>query len=264
MVEVKDLFKSFKDTIALNGVSLEISGGIHLIIGPNGAGKTTLLKCVMGILKPDSGNIRIFGKPPRSVKNRMAFLDEMRRPIRKFRVKDYEEIMPLLYPRWNRKLFWEISAKLSLRRSKLVENLSAGTKAMFFLSLVVSSGADVLILDEPTQNLDPVKIKEIEDIIKSESSGKIVLMSSHHLEEVERVAESFSIIDRGMVIYSDNLESAGKSHRVVFQSEITQLDEVIGRVEENQYLVKTTSDKGRAPSLREIALAYLNLSKTGN
>ncbi len=89
-------------------------------------------------------------------------------------------------------------------------------------------------------------------------------MSSHHLEEVERVAESFSIIDRGMVIYSDNLESAGKSHRVVFQSEITQLDEVIGRVEENQYLVKTTSDKGRAPSLREIALAYLNLSKTGN
>lgn len=261
MIEVEDLFKSFKDTVALNGVNLKVSEEVHLIIGPNGAGKTTLLKCVMGILRPDSGNIRVFGKPPSSAKNRMAFLNEARKPIRRFRVRDYEEIMPLLYPNWNRKLFWEISSNLSLRRSKLVENMSAGMKAMFFLSLVISSGADVLILDEPTQNLDPVKVKEIEDIIKGETSGKIVLMSSHHLEEVENIADSFSIINRGRVIYSESLENAKADHRVVLQSEITQLDKVIGKVEENYYLVKTSSDRGRAPSLREIALAYLNPSK---
>ncbi len=264
MIEVKDLFKSFKDTVALNGVNLKVSEEIHLVIGPNGAGKTTLLKCIMGILRPDSGKIRVFGKPPLSVKNRMAFLNEMRKPIRKFRVKDYEEIMPILYPKWNRKLFWEISARLSLKRSKYVESMSAGIKTMFFLSLIISSGADVLILDEPTQNLDPLKVKEIENFIRNESSGKTVIMSSHHLEEVENIADSFSIIDNGKVIYSESVRNAKESHRVVSQSEIIQLDEIVGKIEDNYYLVKTNSDKGREPSLREIVIAYLNLSKIGS
>lgn len=260
LLEVKDLFKSFEDSIALNGVSLEISKGIHLIIGPNGAGKTSLLKCVMGILKPDSGKIRVFGKSPHLVKNRMAFLSETRKPLRKFRVKDYEEIMPLLYPRWNRKLFWEISAKLSLKRGKRVENMSAGMRTMFLLSLVISSGADLLLLDEPTQNLDPSKVKEVENLIRKEASNKIVLISSHHLEEVENIAESFSIINRGEIVYSDDLKSAKENHRVVFQNEITQLDEVIGKIEGNTYLIKTSTDRGRFPSLREITLAYLSSS----
>ncbi len=256
MVRVENLSKVFRDVIALSSVSFEIDEGIAILVGPNGAGKTTTLRCISGSLRPDSGYVEIFGKRPNEVKERMAFLSESRRSFRKMKVEDYEELLPLLYPRWNARLFREFLAHFSIERSRRIDELSAGMKTLFHLSVVLSSGADLMLLDEPTQNLDPVKVSEFEKILRDISKEKIVLISTHHVEEVESLADRMIVIVGGKVIYEADVDEAKDTHRIVPASLIEDGDEVIEKVD-GEFLVRTEDDKGRYPKLREIVLAYL-------
>ncbi len=256
MVEVLEISKSFSDVVALAGVTFTADRGVNVIIGPNGAGKTTTLRCISGVVSPDSGSVKIFGKDPGRIKERIAVLSEDRRILRRMKVKDYEQLLPLLYPNWNGKLFKKFLAHFSIRRDQNLDTLSAGMRTVFLLSVLIASGADVLILDEPTQHLDPVKVNELETLLRELGTDKILIVASHHLEEVEGFADRFVILNEGRVVYSDDIDSAKEKHRIVAQNQIGEYDEVIGFVESG-WLVKTEEDKGRYPSLREIVLAYL-------
>ena len=256
MIRVSNLSKSYSDVVAVADVSFTMEEGVNVIIGPNGAGKTTTLKCLAGITTPDSGRVEIFGKSVWKVREEIAFLDETRKVFRRFRVKDYEQMMPLLYRKWDGKLFKRLLAHFSIGREKRVEKLSAGIKTLFLFSVVVSSGARILILDEPTQHLDVMRVGEVQQMLKELGQDHIVVVASHHMEEVENFADRFVIINEGRVIYKDEIDSAKEKHRVVSQSEISEYDEVIHSVESG-WLVRTNEDKGRYPSLREIVLAYL-------
>ncbi len=260
MIKVSNISKSFPDVVALADVSFVMNRGVNVIVGPNGAGKTTTLKCLAGVMNPDSGIIEIFGKSVWKVKKEIAFLDENRRVFRKFKVRDYEQMLPLLYENWDERLFKKLLAHFSIGGERRVEKLSAGIKTLFLFSVVASSGAKVLILDEPTQHLDPMRVSDVQEILKELGQDRVVVIASHHMEEVESFADRFVIINKGRVLYQDEIDVAKEKHRVVSQSEIGQYDEVI-QVVESGWLVRTDEDKGRYPSLREITLAYLKRDK---
>lgn len=260
MIRVSNITKSFSDVVALADVSFVMNTGVNVIIGPNGAGKTTTLKCLAGVITPDSGNIEIFGKSVKEAKKEIAFLDENRRVFRKFKVKDYEHIIPLLYRNWDEKLFKKLLAHFSIGRERRVEKLSAGIRTLFLISMVISTGAKVLILDEPTQHLDPININDVQKMLKELGQDRVVVIASHHMEEVESFADRFVIISKGRVLYQDEIDLAKEKHRVVSQNEISECDEVIQAVDSG-WLVRTDKDKGRYPSLREIVLAYLKKSE---
>lgn len=261
MIVVSRVSKSFSDVVALADVSFEMKKGVNVLIGPNGAGKTTTLKCIAGIIKPDSGSIRIFEKPPEKVKERIAFLSEDRRGISRLKVKDYEQLMALLYPTWDGRLLRKLLSHFQIPRQKAFDALSAGLKTLLLFSVAISSGADVLLFDEPTQHLDPVKISDIQSLIRELGEEKIIVLSTHHLEEVESFADRMFVINEGRVIYYDDVDHAKETHRVVQQNEISESDEIIHAVESG-WLIRTEKDKGRYPSLREIVLAYLKKSSS--
>ncbi|MCD6449552.1 MAG: ABC transporter ATP-binding protein [Thermotogaceae bacterium] len=263
MIKIEKISKTFSDVVAISEVNFELEKGVNLLIGPNGAGKTTTLKCIGCIIQPDTGSITVFDKNPCLVKERIAFLSEDRKILRKMRVKDYMELLPLLYSKWDNRTFKKLLNHFSIPLNKPLDKLSAGMRTLFLLTCAISSSADVLLLDEPTQHLDPVKVAEIQNIIREIALDKIVVISTHHLEEAENFADRFVLINEGRVIYHDDVDSAKESHRVIQQNELTESDEVIGKIESG-WLVKTDADKGRYPSLREIALVYLTKGRLRN
>lgn len=260
MVEVKSLRKSYEDVVAVADVSFVAGKGVTVLIGPNGAGKTTTLKCIAGIVRPDGGKISIFGKKISEVKDDIFLLPEDRKVFRKLRISDYEKLLSLIYPNWDTKLFGKLLAHFSIPRNRKMEELSAGMKTQLLMAVAYSSGANLVLLDEPTQHLDPVKVNEIETMIRHMGEERVVIVSSHHLEEVEYFSDEFVLINEGRVIYADSIDGAKEKHRVVPQDTVTDEDEIIGLLE-GGILVRTEEEKGRHPRLREIVLAYLSRGK---
>jgi len=258
-VEVKNLGKKFGSVVAIVDVSFEVEDGIFVLIGPNGAGKTTTLRCLSGEIAPDMGEIKVFGKKVEEVKEKIAVLREDRRVFSNMKVKDYEELYSLIYPKWNPILFRRLVLHFNIPGDQPVEKFSAGMKTLFLLSLVISSGAELLLLDEPTQGLDPMKKEEVMKILREAGEERVLIVASHHLEEIEMLADNFAIINEGKVVYRDNLDNAKEKHRIIQASELTEEDEIIGVLEDGM-LVKTERDVGRYSRFREIVLSYIERS----
>ncbi len=259
MIKVTNLSKKFGGKQVLSNVNFEVSkGSIFALVGRNGAGKTTTLRCIVGAIRPDYGSIELFGKPISSrVKERIAVVTEERLTFRNFTAENYARFWSQLYPTWSEQIFEEFSEKYNFDLSQKVETFSIGMKTLFFLSLAISSQADLLVLDEPTQHLDPTIRFEIIDTIKSYANfEKTVLISSHEIYEIEEYATHIGIIKEGRVVYTDSIDSAKENHRIVESNVAIADGQVIGLVGSN-ILVKTNKDIGRFPKLNEIVVGYL-------
>jgi ABC-2 type transport system ATP-binding protein len=216
ILETKGLTKKFKDQIAVNNVSLSIrENSVFGLLGPNGAGKSTILKMVTGIMKPSSGEI-LFENHPWSRKD----------------LKDIGALIenPAIYPNLtaieNLKLACtlyglsdarakEVLNIVDLKKAdkKKIKNFSMGMKQRLGLGIAIINKPKLLILDEPTNGLDPIGIEELRELIRSfPSQGMTVILSSHILSEVAQVADEIGIISNGIIGYSgkidkkDNLE----------------------------------------------------------
>ncbi len=260
MINLTNVKKQFKDKQVLVDINLKINKGeIFALIGPNGAGKTTTLRLIGGQINPTSGNIEILGtKNPEDIKDKIAILNEERSVFPNFKVGDYRTIYKLLYPSFDEKLFNDILVHYSLSLGENVSKLSAGTKTMLFLALSMASGAQILLLDEPTHNLDPMKKDEVLKLIRNFSQHRevTILISSHEIYELEEIITSFAVIREGKILYQDTLDNAKEHHRVVDRGETIPEGEVIAHLE-NEILVKTEKDVGRYPTLKEIIIGYL-------
>lgn len=216
ILEIKGLTKKFKTQTAVNNVSLSIrKNSIFGLLGPNGAGKSTTLKMITGIMKPSSGEI-LFENNSWSRKN----------------LKDIGALIesPAIYPNLtameNLKIACtlyglpyiradEVLEIIDLKESgkKKVKNFSMGMKQRLGLGMAIINNPKLLILDEPTNGLDPIGIEELRNLIKSfPSKGITVILSSHILSEVVQVADEIGIISNGILGYNgkinkgDNLE----------------------------------------------------------
>lgn len=216
ILEIKDLTKKFKAQTAVNNVSLSIrKNSILGLLGPNGAGKSTTLKMISGIMKPSSGEI-LFENNPWSRKNLkdIGALIESPAIYHNLTAMENLKIACTLYglPYIRAEEVLEI---IDLKKSdkKKVKHFSMGMKQRLGLGMAIINNPKLLILDEPTNGLDPIGIEELRNLIKSfPSKGITVILSSHILSEVVQVADEIGIISNGILGYNgkinkeDNLE----------------------------------------------------------
>lgn len=218
-LQVKDLHKTFHRKLGLSGFKAVDSLGFHLsggeilgFLGPNGAGKTTTIKCILGLLKPSSGGISLWGDPPASssVRRRIGYVPEN---------PDYEELftpmeLMMMFSSMRGLDMGVDRAESILSRVGLagwekdrLKNFSKGMRQRVSLALALQSEPDMLIMDEPTGGLDPAARKEFRDIILQENArGASVFLSSHLLSEVESVCHRAVILAEGRKVAEGGME----------------------------------------------------------
>lgn len=210
ILEVKNLTKKFKQQIAVNDISLSIrKNSVYGLLGPNGAGKSTILKMMTGIMKPSSGEIFFEDHPwTRKDLNHMGALIEHPAIYPNLTARENLNIACILHG-LSKERVEEVLDLVDLRQSKKkkVRNFSMGMKQRLGLGMAMIHHPKLLILDEPTNGLDPIGIEELRELIRSfPSMGITVILSSHILSEVSQVADEIGIISNGIIGYNGKIQ----------------------------------------------------------
>lgn len=220
-IEINGLTKRY-DGFTLDNVSLAVPrGSIMGFVGQNGAGKTTTIRAILGIIRPDTGSIKLFGQSPdkneAAIKSRIAVVfDEL--PFHEcLNALQLDKIMGELYPKWNSGVFAAYLERFSLPRKKKFSQLSKGMKMKLQIAAALSHGAELLVMDEATSGLDPVVRSEMLDVflefIADEEHS--ILMSSHITSDLERIADSITFIHGGKILLSDQKDVILDDHRII-------------------------------------------------
>ncbi len=217
LLEVKNLTKRFGKYTAVDGVSFGVSRGEVLgFLGPNGAGKTTTMRMVTGFLEPDNGEVVVCGhlvsEAPIEAKNKIGYLPEG--------VPLYSEMTPRMFLNFIatarglrndeiKKRFSYVVEKLELESvlDQSIETLSKGYKRRVAFAQAILHDPSIVILDEPTDGLDPVQKKQVRELIKEMSREKAVIISTHILEEVTAVCDRIVIISSGRLVADETPQS---------------------------------------------------------
>jgi len=231
VITVSDLTRRFGAKTALASVSLSIPrGAVYGLVGENGAGKTTLIKHLLGLLRAQSGSVRVFGldpvDDPVGVLSRIGYLSEERDLPGWMSVDELIRYSRAFYSSWDDVYAEELRQAFELDASATIKNLSKGQTARVGLLVALAYRPELLVLDEPSTGLDPVVRRDILDaIIRTiADEGRTVLFSSHLLDEVERVADHVTMISHGEIVISGTLAEIRESHRV--GDRVPSLDEV--------------------------------------
>ncbi len=220
VITVSELTRRFGGTTALDSVSLSLPrGAVYGLVGANGAGKTTLIKHILGLLRAESGSVRIFGLDPVAdpvgVLSRIGYLSEENDVPGWMRVGELIRYSRAFYPAWSDAYAEELRQAFALDPSAKIKNLSKGQKARAGLLIALAHRPELLVLDEPSSGLDPIVRRDILGaIIRTiADEGRTVLFSSHLLEEVEQVADHVTMISQGKIALSAPLAVIKESHR---------------------------------------------------
>lgn len=212
VIEVQDLEFSYGRNKAVDKLSFSLARGEILgFIGKNGAGKTTTIHLLLGFLRYRKGSIRVLGFDPKhdniNILERCGFFPEQGEPYEWMRVRNLFRMGRYTYGNWDRLLCEELSEQLELDTSKRISDLSRGMLVKAKLIFALSHRPEILILDEPTNVLDPVSRYDILNLVRSLSiqQGVAVLISSHNLDEVAEVATHVCIINHGRNIFSNSM-----------------------------------------------------------
>ena len=231
VIAVSALTRRFGATTALQSVSLSVPrGGVYGLVGANGAGKTTLIKHILGLLRAESGSVRIFGRDPVAepvaVLSRIGYLSEENDLPGWMRVDELIRYQRAFYPGWDDAYAEELRHAFALDPTAKVKTLSKGQKARAGLLIALAYRPELLVLDEPSSGLDPIVRRDILGaVIRTiADEGRTVLFSSHLLEEVEQVADHVTMINHGQIILSAPLSEIKESHSV--DGRVLSLDEI--------------------------------------
>ncbi|WP_264740457.1 ABC transporter ATP-binding protein [Cytobacillus firmus] len=215
IVRTENLSKHFGQEKAVSGLEMKIpKGEIYGFLGPNGAGKTTTIRMLLGLMKPDSGRIEIFQKDLKkerlSILGRVGSLVESPSYYPHLTAKENLEAMRKILgvPKQRIAEVLEI-VRLTDAGDKKVKGFSLGMKQRLGIAASLLNNPELLILDEPTNGLDPSGIIEIRNLIKSLPSecGMTVLISSHLLSEIDQMATTVGIVTKGKMIFQDSIEA---------------------------------------------------------
>ena len=211
-LQIINLTKKFGDQIALNSVNIKInSNEIIGLLGPNGAGKSTLMKSIVGALKIDEGQIIFNGKDIREneieAKKKIGFLPENNPLYSEMYVKEYlsfvADIHQISKPRIDEVIDL---VGITPEKSKKISQLSKGYKQRVGLAQAILHAPDLLILDEPTNGLDPNQIIEIRNVIKEIGKEKTVILSTHIMQEVEALCSRVILIHQGNILQDSTID----------------------------------------------------------
>jgi ABC-2 type transport system ATP-binding protein len=214
VIEIKGLVKNFGKLTALRGVDLNVKQGeVHAFLGPNGAGKSTTIRCLLGILRATKGSVKMFGLDAWNyavpLHKRVAFVPGDVNLWNNFTGGEVIDLFLSLSGRTpNPKKRAEYLARFELDPTKKCRTYSKGNRQKVALVAAFSGDADLFVLDEPTSGLDPLMEKAFQDAIQEvKAEGKTVLLSSHIMSEVEKLADSVSIIRDGKIVEGGSMAS---------------------------------------------------------
>lgn len=214
-ITVQNLTKIYGEQRAVDNISFTVKPGeIVGFLGPNGAGKSTTMKMITGYLTPNAGSITVSGIPvvsaPREAKKKIGYLPESNALYYDMYVKEYLGFIADLHHLTKKKEAIAHTIEqvgLTREQAKKIGQLSKGYKQRVGLAAALLHNPEVLILDEPTSGLDPNQIVEIRNVINEQRQNKLVLFSSHILQEVEALCDRVIIINKGRIVADDNLSS---------------------------------------------------------
>lgn len=212
-IEIQQLTKKYDAQIALNQINLSIKKGeIVGLLGPNGAGKSTLMKAITGAITFDEGTILINGVDNRedeiSSKKMIGFLAENNPLYDEMYVREYLKFVANIH-KINHKEIENVIEKvgLTLEKSKKLKQLSKGYRQRVGLAQAILSNPEILILDEPTNGLDPNQILEIRQLISQLGKEKTIILSTHIMQEVEALCTRVLLINKGNLIQDTTIEN---------------------------------------------------------
>lgn len=219
IVETRSLTKRFGDFTALNECSLLIERGqVFGLLGPNGAGKSTLIRLLLGFLNPTSGSAMVGGVDCThhvEVHRMVSYLPGDARLYRMMRGRSVLKLFCSFRADSNFKRALGIAERLELDLSRWVGLMSTGMRQKLALAICLSNEAELLILDEPTANLDPtVRGQVMEMVMEAKRSGKSVVFSSHVLSEIEETCDSVAILRKGSLVHEASISELKRQHRI--------------------------------------------------
>jgi ABC-2 type transport system ATP-binding protein len=217
----ENLTKLYGDLTAVDDLSLEIrEGEVFGLLGPNGAGKTTSINMMCGLLKPDAGRVFIHGKPINGgdpkLRARVGVCPQQAILWEKLTCLEQLQFVGEMYGlsrRAARKSGEDLLAELDLseKRDKLGSTLSGGMKRRLNLALALVHDPEIVVLDEPEAGLDPQSRVRVRDYIQSLARRKTVILTTHNMDEAERLADRVAIIDRGRLLVLDTPDALKQS-----------------------------------------------------
>ena len=212
-IQVKEVSKYYGQQAALQTVSLEVKKGeIVGFLGPNGAGKSTLMKIITTYLTADEGQVEVcqenVEENPLSVRQKVGYLAEHNPLYLEMYIKEYLGFIADLYSCSKERVSDMIELTgLSPEQHKKIGELSKGYRQRVGLAAALIHEPEVLILDEPTTGLDPNQLVEIRNLIKNSGKNKTVMLSTHIMQEVEKICNRVIIINKGKIVADEQLES---------------------------------------------------------
>ena len=227
IIEVKDLYKSYKNVKALNGLSFTAKEGELLaLLGVNGSGKSTTVKVLTGLIKRDSGTVRIFGKD---------IEDQTDEDIDAVTVSPQESaICGNLTVKENLEFFYDIYGQDAANKAQKVDEaikrfkmedfaarrasrLSGGQKRKLSVAITLITAPKIVFLDEPTLGLDILTRRELWKILEGLKGKTTIVLTTHYLEEAEHLCDSVAIISKGKLIIQDTVENIKKKYDATFE-----------------------------------------------
>jgi ABC-2 type transport system ATP-binding protein len=219
-VELNHVSKSYDDFVAVADLSLSIRPeGIYGLLGPNGAGKSSTIRMIMGIIVPDSGRISAFGKPlHRAHMDQFGYLPEERGLYRKMKVLEHlvflAQLKGLSHPEATKRAhYWCERFELTGWTEKKIEELSKGMqqKAQFIGAIL--HDPKLIVMDEPFSGLDPANAVGLKDVLlELAKNGKTILLSTHRMDQAERLCHSICLINHGRAVVEGDLNQIKAKH----------------------------------------------------
>ena len=256
MLETQSLTKRYRSFLALDDCSLKVNQGeVFGLLGPNGAGKTTLIRLILGYLKPSGGRASVdgldcFGQSLQ-VRRRLAYLPAEAKLFRRMRGADVLRFFAAVRDdAGDLDRAFRLAERFDLDTTRRVALMSTGMRQKLALASTLAHDTPLLILDEPTANLDPNVRREVMQVVSEQcASGRTVLISSHVLSEVEEACDRVVILRRGKMVHLQDMANLRRRHRVVgyakalhspIPTEIQEKVEVTQR--DGRVLIETVGD----------------------
>jgi len=224
-IQIENLSYAYGHTEAVHDLSLTVQPGrCYGLFGRNGAGKTTTMKCLLNLLRPERGKVRVFGRDPAkeevAVKRLLSYVPDQVAFYPWMTVRETLDYLTSFRPQWNRKTEQDLFEHFGLDPGQRTGNLSKGQRTQVALIAAVCPETDLLVLDEPTSGLDPIVRREfIEAVIGAYQEGipgkRTILVSTHLINEFEGLIDEFTIIDRGRAVLTMDSDQARERYRKI-------------------------------------------------
>jgi ABC-2 type transport system ATP-binding protein len=224
VIDVRNLVRRYGRTDAVDGLTLRVTPGRCFgFLGPNGAGKTTTIKCLLNLLRPTSGDVRVFGLDPSrhevEVKSRLSYVPDLVSFYPWMTVRQTLDYCASFRSRWNTDIEGALLRQLRLDQRQTASHLSKGQRTQLALITAICPEPDLLVLDEPTSGLDPIVRREfIKTVIGAYQEGgrdRTVFVSTHLISEFEGLIDEFTIIDHGREVVTLDADEARSRYQKI-------------------------------------------------